>query len=373
WTGVFNFLSGHLLPNAISALQVLNQAIKHYQDDSTTTEFLETLTTAISDAFKFLLRSYLAGTLPCSLGNDGVGTLAVVDANHDSYGAIIFKVFEVPGDANEFASYSKAVFNCIPNLGEIFDLPEDRVAILPLRVCGERFSKVESSRSSTWRERAALLNIIHNNQCLLSGKVVAVTDNANVGKHWHSVETEFGIGSYLAKWQTYQRCVHLTTWAARGSLPAIADAIARSLEVPSTSTPTPSVCSCHADCRAAETTDVDHEQKHTFSSSFTPVSTLHGIFSAWRSRAASKPFPVHDDDIDALQWLANAQSECSEVLHLHDVNPKKFSINDCGVLTVNGRYVVPRAYARDVVTRVHTEHGHCGLKQTLSIVKEVFY
>ncbi|KAF4729614.1 hypothetical protein FOZ62_017969, partial [Perkinsus olseni] len=225
WTGVFNFLSGHLLPNAISALQVLNQAIKHYQDDSTTTEFLETLTTAISDAFKFLLRSYLAGTLPCSLGNDGVGTLAVVDANHDSYGAIIFKVFEVPGDANEFASYSKAIFNCIPNLGEIFDLPEDRVAILPLRVCGERFSKVESSRSSTWRERAALLNVVHNNQCLFSGKVVAVTDNANVGKHWHSVETEFGIGSYLAKWQTYQRCVHLTTWAARGSLPAIADAI----------------------------------------------------------------------------------------------------------------------------------------------------
>ncbi|EEQ98529.1 gag/pol/env polyprotein, putative [Perkinsus marinus ATCC 50983] len=373
WTGVFNYFSGHLLPDAIAALRTLNGAIKHYQDEATSADFLETLTTPTSDAFKVLLRAYIAGTLPCSLGNDGIGTLAVVDANHDSYGAIIFKVFELSGDATEFATYSKTVFNCIPNLGELFNISEDRVAILPLRVCGERFSKVESSRSSTWRERAALLNVIHDNQCLLSGRIIAVTDNANVGKHWHSVETEFGIGTYLSRWQTYQRCVHLTTWAPRGSLPAIADAIARSLEVTTPSSVKVSACNSRGNCHATGTDTGDSELRHSFSSSLTPASTLLGIFSAWRIKAASKPFPVHDDDIDALKWLANAQGECFEVQHLHDVNPKKFVMNDCGIITVKGCYVVPRAYARDVVTRVHTQHGHCGLQQTLSIVKEVFY
>ncbi|KAF4646888.1 hypothetical protein FOL47_005517, partial [Perkinsus chesapeaki] len=194
----------------------------------------------------------------------------------------------------------------------------DRIAILPLRVCGERFSKVESSRSSTWRERAALLSIIHNNQGLLSGKVVAVTDNANVGKHWHSVETEFGIGSYLTKWQTYQRCVHLTTWAERGSLPAIADAIARSLETPSTSSPKPTVHLCHAtNCGLAADGD-DIEQKHAFLPSFTPATFMRDVFSAWRSKVSNLLFPVHDDDIDALQWLANAQSQCPEIQRLRD-------------------------------------------------------
>ncbi|EER02793.1 hypothetical protein Pmar_PMAR022219 [Perkinsus marinus ATCC 50983] len=139
WTGVFNYFSGHLLPDAIAALRTLNGAIKHYQDEATSADFLETLTTPTSDAFKVLLRAYIAGTLPSSLGNDGIGTLAVVDANNDSYGAIIFKVFELSGDATEFATYSKTVFNCIPNLGEPFNISEDRVAILPLRVCGERF------------------------------------------------------------------------------------------------------------------------------------------------------------------------------------------------------------------------------------------
>ncbi|KAF4648457.1 hypothetical protein FOL47_003205, partial [Perkinsus chesapeaki] len=139
--------------------------------------------------------------------------------------------------------------------------------------------------------------ITHNNQGLLSGKVVAVTDNANVGKHWHSVETEFGIGSYLTKWQTYQRCVRLTTWAEHGSLPAIADAIARSVETPTTSSPKPTVHFCHAtNCGLAAEGD-DIEQKHAFLPSFTPATFMRDVFWVHRlcvtdSECAESAFPT---------------------------------------------------------------------------------
>ncbi|KAF4648601.1 hypothetical protein FOL47_003037, partial [Perkinsus chesapeaki] len=86
WCGVFNYLSGHLSPEAQRSLNELYSVSKIYQDSNSTAEDFDDTVKTVSSAFRVLSDFYLSGVIPCAIGNDGIATLIVSDANADSYG-----------------------------------------------------------------------------------------------------------------------------------------------------------------------------------------------------------------------------------------------------------------------------------------------
>ncbi|KAF4647091.1 hypothetical protein FOL47_005092, partial [Perkinsus chesapeaki] len=109
-------------------------------------------------------------------------------------------------------------------------------------------------------------------------------------------------------------------WSPRDTLPAIADAIARSIA--------PTVCAVRVNAATTlpDTATLDIEIKPDY----LPGQDI-------------RTFSTPDDDFDALYWLAKAQAECTHLQRLHEVNPSKYQLNDAGLLHVNGRYMVPKA------------------------------
>ncbi|KAF4646985.1 hypothetical protein FOZ61_004841, partial [Perkinsus olseni] len=94
WCGVFNYLAGHLSPEAQSALNQLYTVTKVYQDNGSSAEDIDSTVPIVSSAFRILTDFYLSGVIPCAIGNDGIATLVVTDANADSYGGILLRVLK---------------------------------------------------------------------------------------------------------------------------------------------------------------------------------------------------------------------------------------------------------------------------------------
>ncbi|EER17602.1 gag/pol/env polyprotein, putative [Perkinsus marinus ATCC 50983] len=362
WCGVFNYLNGHLSPEAQHALNQLYSVTKIYQNDDSSTEDFDATIDTVSSAFRVLADFYLSGVIPCAIGNDGIATLVVTDANADAYGGIILRIIKVGAGAEEFAAATKTVLKHVPDLGVHLDEDTNLLAVVPIKTCGARWSRVESSRSSTWRERAALLNVVQSCQALLFGKCIAIIDNINAQRVWNELEAEFSVGSYLSKWQIVQRHIHSFAWAPRETLPAIADAIARSIS------PNTHGVNVHISSAQVAATDGLH-----FKPDYLPGYQLRAVFMEWRSTSCTKEFTTFDDDFDCLQWLAKAQAECPQLQQLRQVNPGKYQLNDAGLLHVNGRYMVPKCYGQDMIRRVHESYAHCGVAQCISLISSVFY
>ncbi|KAF4755111.1 hypothetical protein FOZ62_009817, partial [Perkinsus olseni] len=353
------------------ALNQLYTVTKIYQDDESTAADIDETVTVVSTAFRVLCDFYLSGIIPCALGNDGIATVVITDANAESYGGILLRIIKVGPQAKDFADATKAVLKHVPDLGQHLGEDPDQLAVLPLKTCGARWSRTESSRSSTWRERAALLCVVHDCQALLHGKCIALVDNINAQRVWNELESEFSTGKYLTRWQVCQRHIHSYAWAPRDALPAIADAIARSIACD----PIPS---CVAQVATSQATAVasppgSPPANIQLDASHLPGQDLHALFRHWRKISSSKPFEDHDDDFDSLQWLATAQAECPHLQHLRQANPTKYQLNDAGLLHVNGRYMVPKCYGQDIVRRIHEAYAHCGTAQCMSLISSVFY
>ncbi|KAF4685691.1 hypothetical protein FOZ60_006247 [Perkinsus olseni] len=79
WCGVFNYLAGHLSPEAQSALNQLYTVTKVYQDSGSSAEDIDSTVPIVSSALRVLTDFYLSGFIPCAIGNDGIATLVVTD------------------------------------------------------------------------------------------------------------------------------------------------------------------------------------------------------------------------------------------------------------------------------------------------------
>ncbi|KAF4677444.1 hypothetical protein FOZ60_017354, partial [Perkinsus olseni] len=65
WCGVFNYLAGHLSPEAQIAVRLPRD--------------IDSTVPIVSSALRVLTDFYLSGFIPCAIGNDGIATLVVTD------------------------------------------------------------------------------------------------------------------------------------------------------------------------------------------------------------------------------------------------------------------------------------------------------
>jgi hypothetical protein len=121
--------------------------------------------------------------IPLNIGSPSlaIGTLIVTDANRDSYSGIIFRVVACSPDQSSLDD------NTLKLIQEAFEYT-DEVSLELIGLEGDIFSDNVIARSSTFRERLAILKTISKNIHLLSGLVVCATDNKNSTKHWTDLE-----------------------------------------------------------------------------------------------------------------------------------------------------------------------------------------
>jgi hypothetical protein len=129
-----------------------------------------------------------------------LGTLVVTDANRDSYAGAIFRV-------------TRSVQTDTLVSSEISDVFGDNISLKLIGIVGANFAATHIQRSSTFRERFAMLTVASDNISLLAGKVVCATDNQNCKKEWHDTE-HLPVRELL----TFHSHVHAIIWIPRNSL-----------------------------------------------------------------------------------------------------------------------------------------------------------
>jgi hypothetical protein len=136
-------------------------------------------------------------------------TLIITDANVSGWSGCIFRLVEIErGSTSFFLPFSLDGFL---SANERFLIPSDKklddFMLLPVRFDGARWStQFERSQSSTWRERAACMLIVHRNRDCLAGKTFIVSDNKNLVGTWK--ETEALTAGLCNAFQTYISHVH---------------------------------------------------------------------------------------------------------------------------------------------------------------------
>ena len=117
-------------------------------------------------------------------------TLVIVDANVTGWSGCIFRLAEVEKGTNYPLPFS---LSGLLSTHEKILIPEgksvDEYTLLPVRFDGARFgSKFETQQSSTWRERAAAMLMVHRNKDVLSRRVFILSDNKNLVGSWKDTE-----------------------------------------------------------------------------------------------------------------------------------------------------------------------------------------
>jgi hypothetical protein len=115
--------------------------------------------------------------------NNLENTIVIVDANASGWSGCIFRLSEVEKERGSYPLPFSLTGLLSIHESELVPPPKsmDDFTLLPVRFDGARWSsKFEMSQSSTWRERAAAMLIVHRNKEVLSGKVFIVSDNRNL-------------------------------------------------------------------------------------------------------------------------------------------------------------------------------------------------
>ncbi len=141
--------------------------------------------------------------------SDHEDTIVVTDSNVSGWSGCIFRLVEMTNPETDRVlpfSLSGILSNQENNLFPRDKCPEN-FTMLPVRFDGGRWdSALERSQSSTWRERAAAMLIIHRNREVLTGKVFILSDNKNLVNSWKDTETL--TSSLSSAFQTYISYVH---------------------------------------------------------------------------------------------------------------------------------------------------------------------
>jgi len=160
-------------------------------------------------------------------------TLVVVDANVSGWSGCIFRITEIENGQSYPLPFSISGLlatherEIIPNSKSI-----ENFTVIPVRFDGGRWNSVfETSQSSTWRERAAAMLMVHKNRECLSGKVFILSDNKNLVGNWR--DTESLTSALSSAFSTYISHVHTAIHVKR-SHPLLqwVDNSARNLTVP---------------------------------------------------------------------------------------------------------------------------------------------
>jgi hypothetical protein len=118
-------------------------------------------------------------------------TLVVVDANVSGWSGCIFRVTAIEKDKSYPLPFSISGI-LTSHEGTLIppDKSPDDFTVVPVRFDGSRWNSIfETAQSSTWRERAACMTIIHRNRECLSGKVYIISDNKNLVSNWKDTES----------------------------------------------------------------------------------------------------------------------------------------------------------------------------------------
>ena len=195
----------------------------------------------LHDAF-FMLIDLCINCVPLPTGLcDTLKNILVVDANCESWGAILFKA--IPDGTNAF-EHIKSKMSHAPGMDHwVICLEELHKALLatdisapftiiPVKMIGGVFTDRQKRASSTHRERMAQLEAFAECRSYLDAPLLIVCDNMNCSLTWHNLDL-FG-ARHLDLWEALQATLdgvgHI--WLARTSLPRYADEIARHLSKP---------------------------------------------------------------------------------------------------------------------------------------------
>ncbi|EER00517.1 gag/pol/env polyprotein, putative [Perkinsus marinus ATCC 50983] len=382
WCGIFQCFKAHMNHASMDALHHMQRALSCFQKPENEERVDPGLPDSVVEAFRTLCTMYLQnGVVPLFFGllEETLGTVVLTDANAKSYAGIILRaVRSTP--ATEGLQNSVSVPVQFPAASELFSsVPDIPYVLLPVKFVGAPFPPTEQRKSSTYRERYAVLDTVWQGRDVLAGEVVCLVDNANTMKTWSDVqETLHGV--LLTKFENLQRCAHRFCWMPRDGAPRWPDLLARSIE------------SCHStdvgmdtdgdacviDCEAVTCRTAAAGQQTDDVLCMLPVpSLLRRAFAAWKDNSdLSEQCSIALEPEQARGWLKAVQDtdkQCEKLRVLVGKGLSKFNIDDTGILRIGIKYVLPKRFGPSLAEQVHRSHGHCGAKQTLDIICRDFF
>ena len=274
--------------------------------------------------------------IPLNIGSPSVaiGTLIVTDANRDSYSGIIFRVVACSPDRSSLDA------NTLKLIQEAFDYT-DEVNLELIGLEGDIFCDNVIARSSTFRERLAILKTISKNIHLLSGLVVCATDNKNSTKHWTDLEC-----LPTTDLICFMSHCHKVIWLPREHLlTQIVDNCARTLVPP-------------VQINAMHTEDVAQDQRECDVDILTTGTTQTQNQSL------------------AIEALPDAQADFLDLLMMEQANDP--SLRNSSAEYADGFYyhqhklIIPSSLIRLLVKRVH-DVFHSGRRETVLLFNKQYY
>ncbi|KAF4725740.1 hypothetical protein FOZ62_009794 [Perkinsus olseni] len=242
WAGRFQYLRGWLPPSLMLDLKVMYKCVKEVQKGRTISQPNEEL----GPSFFRLAQCVLGGNLPAlTFGINATasfGSVLLVDANVDGWGAVVFRV-EISAKHDDEKAQADDLLTDIPStfsasaaeaILALRQLPYEQyeeknaLTLIPVSLFGNAWDVQSSRHSSTWRERAAQLLALGEAEPFLQYPTIVIGDNQNVGKEWHDNEVLFN-GRWMRLLELRSRLVHHYIWVKRDGLPEMADSIARAM------------------------------------------------------------------------------------------------------------------------------------------------
>ncbi|KAF4652658.1 hypothetical protein FOL47_010909 [Perkinsus chesapeaki] len=220
WAGVFNWVRRWLPADAQLALAGLHS-----------TKDLPSL----EKHLRCLASFYFGGLAPLYImGTDAdfsvKGTVVLCDANKTGWGAMLAQVVCRPSRDDEDESYDPEHALCAASFRKAFDVtvkPGYTLQLLPFALEGGGFTARQQQKSSTYRERCALLSAVFKFTPLFLNPVAVFTDNFNSKLQWGHLEQDHVTNEHeLRKVLTFHENVNAVLWLPRTQT-AMVDAMAR--------------------------------------------------------------------------------------------------------------------------------------------------
>jgi hypothetical protein len=227
--GMFQYCYGHLGPKQLSSLRSLYLLVSNSANVESVTiaDYEEPFTDLINFCCNGLPNFFLGAFMPA-----GKPTYSVIvcDANQESWAGMLIKIVAERIEQSSSGQLQGADAGVFEPLIEILKTRSgsEFFSIYPVRLFGAKFSKTTTRQSSTYRERAAMLECVYESYPLLEGEILAVCDNKNCQQQWHDIEC---FGALLGKFARFQEVVSEILWISRDELPSIPDMVARMVNV----------------------------------------------------------------------------------------------------------------------------------------------
>jgi hypothetical protein len=146
-----------------------------------------------------------------------LGTLVITDANRDAYSYIILRIVKTLSTTDDDWNPELLAI-----LNKEFGVP---IKLELIVIGGKPFSKELICRSSTYRERYALIKTVARHIPFLGGRVVCLSDNQNCQKTWHDTE-ELPVTDYIK----FMSHCHRQLWLPRtNAIAQLVDQVARTI------------------------------------------------------------------------------------------------------------------------------------------------